>query len=537
MVKSWKLIVLLGIGVVVVLLSFFGMGQAFATTSEKIYSTATLNDDFADDKVIVMLNNTIRSEAFEAKYIDESFCIKTERLSSGNSTNGEQSDVKTTLLLTLKEKSKQNVLDVIRNLQKYEDVYFVSPDYNIPTCADDDIVNVQLPQWALENISLPSAWKISKGSTSVKVGVLDSGIDSNHIDLIDNMDWELNRDFTGDDVVAVSQPTDLHGHGTHVAGIIGAAHNNNGINGVCEKVKLVSLKVLKDNGKGSLSFLCKAIQYANSQEIPILNYSAGALSSDIGDYQTLLKNALQSYSGLFVCAAGNAGNDNDTIAHYPSNFDLPNVISVAASDSNDNPSVESDWASNYGKTTVDLFAPGSSIISTYLNNRNAWASGTSMAAPFVTGVVALLLSKEPNLNPAQIKYYITSNVTKKDSLRDKCVSGGILNAYDALTHKNHTQHDYHYSYEWTSYTKHNAYCICGDYQSKGHTVVTSASTLAIEKYKRCTLCKGLAEMGFVVTPPSSRIQQTSTGVYVIFEDFQYATDYYGYYKEHTDEII
>lgn len=536
-VKSWKLIVLLGIGVVVVLLSFFGMGQAFATTSEKIYSTATLNDDFADDKVIVMLNNTIRSEAFEAKYIDESFCIKTERLSSGNSTNGEQSDVKTTLLLTLKEKSKQNVLDVIRNLQKYEDVYFVSPDYNIPTCADDDIVNVQLPQWALENISLPSAWKISKGSTSVKVGVLDSGIDSSHSDLIDNMDWELNRDFTGDDVVAVSQPTDLHGHGTHVAGIIGAAHNYNGIDGVCDKVKLVSLKVMKDDGKGTLSKLYKGIQYAQSQNIPILNYSAGILSNDIGDYQILLENALQSYSGLFVCSAGNANNDNDLNAHYPSNFDLPNLISVASCDENGNRSVASDWASNYGKTTVDLFAPGSYITSTYPNNKYATMSGTSMASPYVTGVAALLLSEDPTLTPAQLKYYITSNVTKKDSLSDKCVSGGILNAYNALTHKNHTQHNYNYSYKWTSYTKHNAYCICGGYKNSGHTVVTSPFTLAIGKYKTCTLCKGLAEMGFVVTPPSSRIQQTSTGVYVIFDDYQYSTDYYGYYKEHTDEII
>ncbi|MCM1395109.1 MAG: S8 family serine peptidase [Corallococcus sp.] len=513
------------------------MGQAFAETSGKIYSTATLNDDFADDKVIVMLNDTVQSEAFETKCINENYCVKTELLTDASFTEGKSSDVKTTLLLTLKEKSKQNVLDVIHRLEKDDEVYFAAPDYNVSQCADGDIAIVEYPQWALEKISAQSAWGISKGSTAVKVGVLDTGIDSNHSDLRDNMDLTLNRDFTADDAAAISQPTDVNGHGTHVAGIIGAAHNNSGINGVCEKVKLVSLKVLKDNGKGSLSFLCKAIQYANSQEIPILNYSAGALSSDIGDYQTLLKNALQSYSGLFVCAAGNAGNDNDTLAHYPSNFDLPNLISVASSDNNNNRSDESDWASNYGKTTVDLFAPGSGIISTYPNNKYVRRSGTSMASPHVAGVAALLLSKYPNLYPAQLKYYITSNVTKKDALSDKCVSGGILNAYDALTHKNHTQHDYHYSYEWTSYTKHNAYCICGDYQSKGHTVTTSSFTFAIGQYKTCTLCKGLAEMGFVVTPPLSNVFQTSTGVYVILTDSKYTASNYSSYKEYIDEVI
>lgn len=175
----------------------------------------------------------------------------------------------------------------------------------------------------------------------------------------------------------------------------------------------------------------KAVEYADEKGIQILNFSLGTYT----DFLSSLKVAIQNYSGLFVCSAGNKGLNTDNNHHYPSKYNnLPNLISVGASNSSDSRWISSASAesSNYGKTTVDIFAPGSSIYCCAPGQTYTHKSGTSMAAPFVTGVAALILGKYPNLTASQIKSRILNNAESVSSLSNLCVSGGRLNAYYAL---------------------------------------------------------------------------------------------------------
>lgn len=314
---------------------------------------------------------------------------------------------------------------------------------------DDPYYEVNL-QWAFEKMDLPDAWDITTGSGTIRVGVIDSGVDVSHEDLKNRINEDLSESF----VAGVSPLEDPLGHGTHVAGIIGAqADNAKGVAGVCWNVEIVSLRVSGNDNIPDMDAVIAAIESAESKGIHILNIS---LTTNITAYYTDLYNAIAAFDGLVVCAAGNAlsANDNsvnnDSNPIYPANIPLNNVISVGASTHTD-----AMWSySHYGATTVDLFAPGSSIMNCYpteacedgncnTGTHNAIGyhtlTGTSMAAPHVTGVAALLLSIHPELTAAELKQAILSSV---DIVYDEdgdsvfgnlCVSGGRLNAYKALT--------------------------------------------------------------------------------------------------------
>ncbi|MBE9118074.1 S8 family serine peptidase, partial [Lusitaniella coriacea LEGE 07157] len=309
-------------------------------------------------------------------------------------------------------------------------------------------------QWALNNtgqtggtpdadIDAPEAWQRPIGSHSVKVAVVDTGIDYTHSDLAANM-WRNPGEIAGDgidndgngfvdDVYGYdfanndSNPMDDEGHGTHVAGTIGAVGNNNiGIVGVSPNASLMALKFLGANGYGSTSGAIRAVDYAVNMGADVINASFGG-----GGYSQAFNDAIAraNDSGtVFVAAAGNNGKNTDFSPYYPSNYDLPNVISVAATDKNDNLA----GFSNFGRQTVDLGAPGVSILSTLPGNRYRSFNGTSMAAPHVAGAVALALSKNPNATPAQIKAKILASVDAKPSLQGNTVSGGRLNLANFL---------------------------------------------------------------------------------------------------------
>lgn len=283
-------------------------------------------------------------------------------------------------------------------------------------------------RWGLIKINAPGAWDITTGSSNIIVGVLDTGIDTSHPEFPGRINTALGRNFT-DDTVGMTDPV---GHGTHVAGIIGAAGNNGvGVSGVNWNVTMVSLRVFKNNGSGggtgTTAWLRDGINYAQNNNISILNHSGGGYTDD----QSVLA-AVNNYTGLFVCSAGNDSYNTDIngIPHYPSSYTCDNLISVGASDSSDN--IVS--FSNYGKTSVDLFAPGSGILSTYPVSLGSYINmdGTSMATPMVTGVAALIKSINPNLSAAQIKSYILNNVDIVAAFSGKCVTGGRLNAYKAV---------------------------------------------------------------------------------------------------------
>lgn len=206
------------------------------------------------------------------------------------------------------------------------------------------------------DIDGPEAWEVVRDASSVTVAVIDTGVDGNHPDLSENL--AAGYDFINND----ADPDDQNGHGTHVAGILGAVGNNaRGVTGVNWRVKIMPLKVLDQDGEGTIADVIEAIVFAASNNARIVNMSLSG-----PDYSQSLYNVIALYPGiLFVAAAGNGGQDGigdneDVTPGYPAGFNLPNVLSVAASDQNDNLAL----FSNYGRASVDVAAPGENILST-----------------------------------------------------------------------------------------------------------------------------------------------------------------------------
>lgn len=322
-------------------------------------------------------------------------------------------------------------------------------------------------QWALHNfgqdggtkradIDALEAWTTTKGSDEVVVAVLDSGVDFTHVDLKGNMwtrpanvpaytDDELGtfndiNGYNGTD--KISDPMDDNGHGTHCAGIIGAeGDNGEGITGINQKVKIMPLKFLGRGGMGTTEDAIEAINYAidrkkNGVNIRIISASWGSTSKSKALEDTI--RAAGDAGILFIAAAGNDGSNNDSRPHYPSNYDLPNVISVAALDRNDRLA----GFSNFGVKTVHIAAPGKDILSTWLGGAYREASGTSMATPYVSGVAALIIAAEPKISMEKLRERLLSTADKIDSLDGKVATGGRICAANAIAGKmlNHLQH-------------------------------------------------------------------------------------------------
>jgi subtilisin family serine protease len=229
----------------------------------------------------------------------------------------------------------------------------------------------------------------------VKVGIADTGITLNHPDLRDNIldAKDFSKSRTG--------PSDGNGHGTHVAGIIAASQNSLGMIGVAPKAKIVAAKVLGDDGSGGSSQIAKGIDWLVDQKVDIINMSLGSPTPDEGIHRSI-KRAVEA--GVFICcAAGNEGPSLDTVG-YPARF--PECISVASINRDKN---ISEFSSRGDR--VDVAAPGEDIYSCYPPNVYAKLSGTSMADPFVTGVCALVVSKE-RAHPGTVKLESQADLIK-----------------------------------------------------------------------------------------------------------------------------
>lgn len=355
--------------------------------------------------------------------------------------------------------SGRSVEQMIADAEGNDDLEYCEPNYILhilDTNPNDSRYN---EQYALHNtgqsggtpdadIDAPAAWDTQTGNHGIIVAIIDTGIDDGHPDLQANM-WrnpgesgngkESNGvdddgngfiddyrgwDFANND----NNPFDDNNHGTHCAGIVGAVGNNSqGVSGANWNVSLVGLKFLTGSGSGSTSDAVEAILYAGQMGFDILSNSWGG-----GGSSQTLENAIRNVHNrgiLFIAAAGNDSKNTDNSANYPSNYDVPNVISVASSDNRDQLS----GFSNYGKSTVDLAAPGSNILSTVANGGYRSFSGTSMATPYVSGVAALASAQFPGINHIDLKYRIMGSVDVKASFNNRSITEGRLNAANALS--------------------------------------------------------------------------------------------------------
>jgi subtilisin family serine protease len=335
----------------------------------------------------------------------------------------------------------------------------IEPDFAITPTAlpNDPLLDAQ---WGLRNtgqsggvrggdIAAPAAWDVTTGSRDVVVAVIDSGFDYTHPDLAANV-WRnpgevpgdgLDNDRNGfvDDVHGWdfangdADPMDDDGHGTHVAGTIGAVGDNGiGVTGVSWQVSIMGLKFLDAEGNGYMSDAIAAVSYATRMRREFgVNVVATNNSWGGSERSLALRDAIADGGAagiLFVTAAGNDGFNGDKRANYPANEDLDAVIAVTATDRSNR---LADFAT-YGPIHVDLGAPGVAIRSTVPGGGYATYSGTSMAAPHVTGTIALVAAANPSASAAAIRGAILSTTTPLASLAGKTVTGGLLDAAAAV---------------------------------------------------------------------------------------------------------
>jgi len=324
-----------------------------------------------------------------------------------------------------------DVMNAVELLSRREEVVHAEPNYqieaaNIPNDPYYDSL------WAMDKIDAPKAWDITTGSEEVVVAVIDSGIDYNHPDLKDNM-WTSDEGYHGYDAVNDTyDPMDDNGHGTHVAGTIGAVGDNDlGVVGVNWNISLMSIKILDSEGEGNIGNAIAALEYSLERKRDGENIVATSNSWGGSGYSELLYEAIERHQEediLFVTAAGNEGLSNGETPHYPANYDLTNIISVAATDQNDNLA----GFSNYGKRSVHVGAPGVDIYSTLPNGQYGHMSGTSMAVPHVSGLAALIASHDSSYDHTNLKNIILSSVDHLDSLQGQTLVGGRINAFNSL---------------------------------------------------------------------------------------------------------
>ena len=446
----------------------------------QIYATTTLTDDFEDNAVILVLNHSISRDNrdftledfgdINALYIKDLDRLSSEEYNyaealweaerdlvlaenfSAFSLDSEESlrhlqmnyleireeaeentlvnfdEYRRILLIRLDQNSKENVLRVIRQLEQRDDVYWVGPSY-IPIPESTAPVTPNDPrfrdQWALQNLQLPQAWGITtrRPTTVVRVGIVGHGIDANHPDLRGRVSRLSCGSFTTSTTF-----------GTMQAGIIGAMGNDRfGIAGISWNVHLVSVGVY--GSQGTAGNHAAGIANARHMGIPILTRSFYHFPNDIS-----LQTSVRNFTGLFV---NSAGNDNQNTDQNPRFANMPRVLIVGASNMNDGRSVWNSTgtsASNYGRNSVHLFAPGGGLINgvardiltTEPSNLFDYYNGTSAAAPHVAGVAALMLSLNPSIPPAHLRSMILDSVDPFTVFATRSVSGGRLNAYNAV---------------------------------------------------------------------------------------------------------
>lgn len=416
------------------------------------FSDAELNRGYRQGRVLVKVRDTS-----VASVADRSAAFQQIEARAGVRQKREFRHLKGQQVLEIDPgASVPETLAVLRASGLYE---FVEPDYlrfAQATPADPRYAE----QWSLHNtgqaagtpdadIDAPEAWDRTSDASTVIVAVIDSGLRLTHEDIVDNL-WRNPGEIAGngrdddgngyiDDVnginsiiarsqAAAGNPTDDNGHGTHVAGIIGAVGNNGrGVTGVAWKVKIMALKFLSAAGQGSISDGAECIDYAIAQGAQVINASYGALSTGQSPSQTEVAAIQRARNAgiIFVAASGNDGLNLDVARTFPATYPVDNIIAVG----NTTRLEDVATSSNTGSGAVDLFAPGTEILSLSSSSDSSYVAltGTSMAAPHVSGAAALARSRFPGETYRQTISRILRSVDPIAKYSGRVQTGGRLN--------------------------------------------------------------------------------------------------------------
>ncbi len=411
-----------------------------------LFTVGAQAQNYVPGRVIVKLRgkaSSLQASSFASKMNSENNLEKTKSWSSFN-------------LHSFQSKSGESTEQMIEALKNDPDVEYVEPDYLMNKQSLDASIQSYTASevhgfvagfgLTTNQVHGVEAWSQVTSNNNPIVAIIDTGIDLNHVALSDAI-WTntheianngLDDDGNGyiDDVNGWNfndnnnYPQDCDGHGTHVAGIIRGTTQDlfKSPHPDAPIIKIMPLKFLDCYGEGSTSNAISAIYYAVRNGAKVLNNSWGG-----GSYSRALHEAIiYSYTGktVFIAASGNASNNNDAAKTYPASYDVPNVISVAATTSSDALA----YFSNFGASSVHLAAPGTSILSAYPGDHFTALSGTSMAAPFISGVAALIMNEKPTMNGYQVKSIIAGTVDMKSQLSGKVMTGGRVNHLSALSY-------------------------------------------------------------------------------------------------------
>lgn len=385
-----------------IIILLLGFGLLFSSLGQ-IRAAAPVFHDYSSEEIIVRFKSPISDE--QAEKISKDLGV------------GVSQKLLLPQTFTLKIPSGQ-VEKFVEIFNRNPLVEYAEPNFSAfvldPFTPNDPYFN---NQWGMKKVQGPEAWDIATGSSSVKIAILDTGIDNNHEDLQSKVDTWMN--FTSS-----ATADDLYGHGTHVAGIAAAAtHNGKGVVGLGFNSHLLSVKVLNDSGGGYYSWIANGIKWAADNGAKVINLSLGGSSRS-----KTLENAVNyawNKGVILSCAAGNSGNKSPT---YPAYY--PNCLAVAATDENDQ---KASWSS-FG-SWVDVAAPGVNVFSTFPNHDNKigklnydYGSGTSMATPHVAGLAGLLLGADPTLTASEVRSLIENNTDRIGGTGTYWTKGRI-NAY------------------------------------------------------------------------------------------------------------
>ncbi len=396
--------------------------------------------------------------------------------------------------------TKNDYLNAFEKLKQLDDIIYVEEnkvifkdEINVKSISNENNIQLSNNNNKKENYKLiksEEANKLPGENKKINVAIIDAPVNFNSAILKSKLDTIYSKEFNQKDAESVTSKRIFHG--CSVSYIIGGTSNNSEYSsGICENVNIIALTIPSIAAKSDFITI---MNYLNNLpiDVPITNcsYSMGS------DTSKIMEQTIKDYKGLFVCAAANCttkenGYDLDDSNNkiYPAQYSFDNMIVVGESTTNDTKSDES----NYGKTTVDIFAPGNNIYAINENDIFIPVHGTSFAAPLVTGACALMLSKDSTLTSSQVKSNILNFANKTDSLKDYCIDGNRLNVFSSIHANNHEN-----TYLWQNTKKHLTTCtICKNESIEGH-VISGSTILGNTRYSTCIYCKGSAEVGFII---------------------------------------